>query len=980
MDEDNLYDELGNYIGPEIEDEDDEDESESEEDEDDDWADEAMEEVDNEGALTTLDPSEAPTAHDEGRIILHEDKQYYPDAEEVFGEEAEILIQDEDTQPLETPIIAPIKAKNFAIVEKELPKTSFDYKFLAGLMDHPHLIRNMCLIGNLHSGKTSLMDLFVMETHVKDWDPHKNVKYTDLRNDEQDRKLGIKAVPMSLVLPSLSGKSYLMNIMDAPGHLNFSDEQTAALRLSDGAVIVIDAAEGVMLQTERAMQHAVQAGVPICLVINKIDRLILELKLPPTDAYHKICHTLQDANEVLDKCGYTVHMSPLNGNVCFASSIHGWVFSVDSFAKQYSDYYESFRAGDFAARLWGDVYLHEDRSFQRKPESGANKRTFVQFILEPLYKIYSYTLGSEGKELKTMLDEIGVYLKKDQYNLDSRPMLKLICGQFFGDSSGFVEMCVRNFPSPVEAARAKVTHDYSGDLSTRCAKAMLMCDPKGPPMVNIAKNYTRPDCTAFDSFGRVYSGTVKVGDRIKVLGEGYSLEDTEDASVHEVTKIWIYQGRYRVEVNRVTAGNWALFEGVDPGITKTATLTSEFGNEDASIFVPLKFNTMSTMKVAIEPINPSELPKMLEGLRKINKSYPVCTTKVEESGEHIILGTGELQLDCVLHDLRKMYSEIELKVADPVVRFCETVVETSSLKCFAETANKRNRLTMIAEPLEQGIAEDLEGEKVRIEQSAKEVGDFFQNKYDWDLLAARSIWAFGPDTTGPNMLLDDTLPNEVDKDALLGVKESIVQGFQWGTREGPLCDEPIRNVKFKILDAQIAEESIHRSRGQIIPTARRVAYSAFLLATPRLMEPIYSVEIQAPADCVSAVWKVISARRGHVTSSVPKPGTPLFTVQAFIPLIDSFGFETDLRTHTQGQAMCLSIFDHWEIVPGDPLDKSIVLRPLEPAPVDSLAREFMVKTRRRKGLSEDVTINKFFDDPMLLELAKQDADLQAYFN
>jgi len=96
-------------------------------------------------------------------------------------------------------------------------------------------------------------------------------------------------------------------------------------------------------------------------------------------------------------------------------------------------------------------------------------------------------------------------------------------------------------------------------------------------------------------------------------------------------------------------------------------------------------------------------------------------------------------------------------------------------------------------------------------------------------------------------------------------------------------------------------------------------------------------------------------------------------------LVDSFGFETDLRTHTQGQSFCLSCFDHWELVPGDPLDKGVALRVLEPASVEALAREFMVKTRRRKGLSEDVSINKFFDDPMLLELAKQDADLRTYF-
>lgn len=92
----------------------------------------------------------------------------------------------------------------------------------------------------------------------------------------------------------------------------------------------------------------------------------------------------------------------------------------------------------------------------------------------------------------------------------------------------------------------------------------------------------------------------------------------------------------------------------------------------------------------------------------------------------------------------------------------------------------------------------------------KKLGEFFQTKYDWDLLAARSIWAFGPDATGPNILVDDTLPSEVDKTLLSSARDAIIQGFQWGTREGPLCEEPIRNVKFKILDAVIAQEPLHR--------------------------------------------------------------------------------------------------------------------------------------------------------------------------
>jgi U5 small nuclear ribonucleoprotein component len=89
------------------------------------------------------------------------------------------------------------------------------------------------------------------------------------------------------------------------------------------------------------------------------------------------------------------------------------------------------------------------------------------------------------------------------------------------------------------------------------------------------------------------------------------------------------------------------------------------------------------------------------------------------------------------------------------------------------------------------------------------------------------------------------------------------------------------------------------------------------------MEPIYYVEVQAPADCISAVYTVLARRRGHVTQDIPKAGSPLYTVKALIPVIDANGFEADLRTATQGQAFCLQVFDHWSIVPGKRMQSPI---------------------------------------------------------
>lgn len=125
-----------------------------------------------------------------------------------------------------------------------------------------------------------------------------------------------------------------------------------------------------------------------------------------------------------------------------------------------------------------------------------------------------------------------------------------------------------------------------------------------------------------------------------------------------------------------------------------------------------------------------------------------------------------------------------------------------------------------------------------------------------------------------------------------------------------------------------------------------------------------------PADSVSSLYTVLARRRGHVLQDGPIAGTPLYLVKGLIPVIDSFGFETDVRIHTQGQALVSLVFDRWSIVPGDPLDKEVRLRPLEPASAQALARDFVLKTRRRKGLSEDVTISKFLEPELFQSLGE----------
>merc|ERR1712137_914061 len=151
-----------------------------------------------------------------------------------------------------------------------------------------------------------------------------------------------------------------------------------------------------------------------------------------------------------------------------------------------------------------------------------------------------------------------------------------------------------------------------------------------------------------------------------------------------------------------------------------------------------------------------------------------------------------------------------------------------------------------------------------------------------DVGEARKIWSFGPEGTGPNLLMDCTKAVQY----LNEIKDSVIAGFQWASKEGVLCEENMRGVRYNIYDVTLHADAIHRGGGQIIPTARRVIYASQLTAAPRLLEPVYLVEIQCPEVAVGGIYGVLNRRRGHVFAEEQRPGTPLYTIKAYLPVME----------------------------------------------------------------------------------------------
>lgn len=862
---------------------------------------------------------------------------------------------EEDT---DVPVIENKVEKKLKVVyDGDLPATTYDRSYMINLMKTlPERIRNIAVVGGIKSGKTSFIDLLVLQTHPTITSKGRDlnltpIRFTDNHRLEINREMSIKLSPISLLLPDTKEKSWILNVIDTPGHVNFFNESIAAMGASEGIVLVLDVVEGLTNFDRKIITHAIRNNLSIVLVLNKIDKLIMELKLPQLDAYYKLNYIIDETNEFIEKNEYISNytkgkvLSPTLNNVIFASSYYEFIFTVQSFSDMFlKSKNNDINVDEFSQRLWGDYFYDTSKKSITSSSESKYSHTFVQFILNPIYKLIMHTITFDPKNntLSSLLwKEFGITIPKADYKKDIKCLLRKIFQTVYNGSHGFVNSIRDSIELPT------IKHPRQGD-NLIIAKTIKLIESS--------------DGLSFSSLVRIFEGSVAVGDKVKVLGESFP-ENEDDYRIEIIRSIHIPGGRYKVEVSGANAGSLVLIDGIDSIVSKGATILHPSDTTSTPFKIP-DYSMGSVMKVAVEPAKPSELPRLLNGLRLVNKAYLSIVIKVEESGEHVVLAPGELHLDCALHDLRMHFTdELQIKVSDPMTKFSETCLELSMTKIASKSPNGHNLISIISEPFEEfKLSKAIEAGKIDLSQPVKVTSKILRNEYGWDALAARSMWSFGPDDMNlPTLLLDDTLETETDKKLLYSLKDSISQGFKWSVNEGPLCDEPIRNAKFKILDAVISGSEIQRSGAQIIPMTRKACYTGFLTATPRLMEPIYFLDVTCTSKAVPAISKLLKFRRGWSIGEYEVPGTPLFRVEGYIPVIESFGFETELRLRTQGQAMCFLLFSNWNVVPGDPLDKTCPLPLLKPAPIESLARDFVMKTRKRKGLSGEPSLQKYVD-------------------
>lgn len=347
-----------------------------------------------------------------------------------------------------------------------------DTALISDLQHHPNRIRNICILAHVDHGKTTLSDHLIASNGLIHPRLAGELRYMDSKEDEQARGITMKSSSISLLhapgamkLPegpnSLTrqqkiDQGHLINLIDSPGHVDFCSEVSTAARLSDGALVVVDAVEGVCIQTHAVLRQAWEEKVALCLVINKMDRLVLELQLDPSEAYERIklivSHVnmivssfeseqfLSDADAVLatedalaeegqhkmncnnegpGQSGEEEEIeeeeeedeaedvfNPEKGNVAFGSAYDGWAYTTHQFADIYASKL-GCSATALRKALWGDYALQPKtkrivRISSRNPNTAHLKPLFVQLILQPLWKAYTSCINEDGTEAKIL--------------------------------------------------------------------------------------------------------------------------------------------------------------------------------------------------------------------------------------------------------------------------------------------------------------------------------------------------------------------------------------------------------------------------------------------------------------------------------------------------------------------------------------------------------------------------------------------------
>lgn len=709
-------------------------------------------------------------------------------------------------------------------------------------------IRNFGVIAHVDHGKTTMSDSLLAASGMISPSVAGQALALDSMDLEQQRQMTIKAANVTLYYEQ-DGKAYVLNMIDTPGHIDFTGRVTRSLRAIDGAVVVTDSVEGVMTQTETVTRQALEERVRPVLYINKIDRLVKELRLNPEQMQQWIAKIVSDFNnlvetyaepELKDKWKVSIQDS----SVAFGSAKDRWGFNAGIAAAKgvkFRDVYDAYTSGD-VTELAKRAPLHE----------------------------------------------------------------------------AILGMVIKHHPPPHVAQKYRIPRIWTGDINSDVGKALINCDDDGPVVMMVTNINVDPQAGVVAT-GRLFSGTVRDGDTVYLLGAKRE---------ERIQSVNFYMGAVREMVGALSAGNIPALLGLEHA-RAGETISTVKG---IAGFESIKYVSEPVVTIAVEAKHPKDLPKLVEVLQKLTIEDPNLVVKInEETGEQLLSGMGVLHLEIATSLIQA--EKIEIVTTPPLVNYREAI-RIKAGPIMSRSPNRHNKIFIRVEPLDQPVIELIRTGQINENTDKKTVAKILREK-GWDADEARSVVTI--DDKG-NMFLEETKGVQFLQESM----DSIRAGFNDVMQNGPLAYEFCRGYKVVLTHYVPHEDPAHRTYAQLMPATRKAVLGAALSAQPTLLEPILGIEIKCPAEQIGSIAGVISSKRGKMLN-VEQKGV-ITIIEGEIPTSETFDLSESMRGATAGKAMWNTYFKSWAPVP------SGMLMPL----VESI--------RKRKGLSpEPPNAGEFID-------------------
>jgi elongation factor 2 len=702
--------------------------------------------------------------------------------------------------------------------------------------DYEHK-RIISISAHIDHGKTTTTDYLMRRAGLMSDAAAGQALMTDSDDEEQERGITI-FTSVVLLNFEVDGEEYLVQLSDTPGHLSFTGEVSRALRASDGAVILVDALEGVMTQTETNIRLAVggEACKPV-LFVNKVDRLINELKLPPAKVYERIDIIISKVNELIKKVAPKEYAKDWRvnfqeGSVAIGSAKTGWAFTMKTLEKQ---------------------------------------------GIKPIVVFEKY---SEGDEMWL----------RENLPLDD----------------ALLEMIVYHLPNPKDAQKYKIPRIWKGDLDTAEGKALLECDRNGPLLGMITKIFVDPKSKRPTLIGRVFSGTIKSGQSIRLVGMKQNVT-VKRLGVQEITDI--------LPMEEVPAGNlFSVFGFICPSGESFVELDSEM-----PAFEAIEYVSEPVVSRSIKPVDPQDIAKLGEVVSKWIMADPTARfIHDKESGEYRLDGIDPLQIEILT---KRINEQVKITISEPIIVYREKITRRGD-EFHTKSPNGHNRLRLYVEPLDEKTVNLIRRRRITADQNARERAQILRDEAGWDAKKARKIL----DIYESSMLVDG-MSGVQRFDRIYSYLDTVFREF---IDQGPLAREPVMGVKVVLTDATVHTDPAHTGYNEVATMTSSGLNMSFLTAGAGLYEPILNTDIKTPTDTQGGVIRVLTGHRGQVITIDAEEDT--VTVKGVLPTAETIGIADEFRSATAGRS-----FFGYEF------------RGFEPVPT-SMQEEKILEIRERKGM------------------------------